>query len=248
MGMTYGILVAFLKVEEDLPFGDVFLSGPVCDCGTGCGKGKRRACLQNRNGGRILLRMVDIPAISELTDEELAQRGAVRESVAQRQRAVQAYEELYRRHSGKLLGFLAARVPRSDIEDFNQIVWKRVWEHLPTGFHGGNFRAWLHQIARNQIIDNSRKKPVGSLGDADANAALPASREADPLLEQERMEILQKCLEKLEEDLQLLVKARLSGDSYEEVCAKLELKPERAHKLFHEAKGRLTMCVEHSLS
>lgn len=193
--------------------------------------------------------MFDTQTDSPITDERLAEWSAARDSsVANKQRAVAAFEELYRRHAGKLLGFLAARVRRSDIEDMNQMIWKRVWEHLPTGFHGGNFRAWLHQIARNQIIDHSRRKPVGTLGDADTDTAVASQRPDDSLLEQERMDILSRCLERLEEELRTLVRARLSGDSYEDVCVRLNLKPERAHKLFHEAKGRLTTCVEHSLS
>ncbi len=193
--------------------------------------------------------MPDVLTDTQITDEQLAEWSAERDSsAANRQRAVAAFEELYRRHAGKLLGFLAARVPRSDIEDMNQIVWKRVWEHLPSSFHGGNFRAWLHQIARNQIIDHSRRKPVATLGDADTDASAATLRPDDTLLEQERMDILQRCLERLEDELRTLVRARLSGDSYEDVCVQLNLKPERAHKLFHEAKGRLTTCVEHSLS
>lgn len=193
--------------------------------------------------------MSDVQTDPPITDERLAEWSAARDSSpANQQRAIAAFEELYRRHAGKLLGFLAARAKRSDIEDINQIIWKRVWESLPTGFHGGNFRAWLHQIARNQIIDHSRRKPVGTLGDADTDTAIVNYRPDETLLEQERMTILSRCLEKLEEDLRTLVRARLSGDSYDAVCVQLNLKPERAHKLFHEAKGRLTTCVEHSLS
>lgn len=195
-----------------------------------------------------LFRMTEAFAATPVTDEQLAARIAGRDAASgDRRAALEAFEELYRRHAGKLLGFLAARMKRSDIEDVNQVVWKRVWEHLPSGFHGGNFRAWLHQIARNQMIDHGRRTHVATLGDAGEDKPGKAARADDELLEQERMIILQRCLDRLETELRTLVQARLSGDSYEEVCVQLNLKPERAHKLFHEAKGQLTNCVDRSL-
>ena len=35
----------------------------------------------------------------------------------------------------------------AEFEDLHQKVWVRVWGHLPDGFRGGNFRAWLFQVA-----------------------------------------------------------------------------------------------------
>jgi len=191
--------------------------------------------------------MLDTQTDSAPTDEQLADQIAARDiSSRDRQRAAEAFEELYRRHAGMLVGFLASRVKRSDLEDIHQMVWKRIWEHLPTSFRGGNFRAWLHQIARNQLIDVSRRAPIATLGDAADDGPGDTVRPDEPLLEQERMDILRRCLDKLEHDLRSLVQARLSGDSYDDVCSRLNLRPERAHKLFHEAKGQLTACVEHS--
>ena len=56
-----------------------------------------------------------------------------------------------------LLAFIVARVPSSDCDDLHQEIWQRAWVALPGQFQGGNFRAWLHQITRNAIIDLSRK-------------------------------------------------------------------------------------------
>ena len=56
-----------------------------------------------------------------------------------------------------LLAFVAQRVPSSDCDDLHQEVWQRVWASLPENYQSNNLRAWLHQIARNAIIDLSRK-------------------------------------------------------------------------------------------
>jgi RNA polymerase sigma-70 factor (ECF subfamily) len=182
------------------------------------------------------------------TDEELAQVAAERDPGGQDGRARQAYELLYGRHARLLIAFLATRVNRSEIEDVHQEVWLKVWKALPTGFQGGNFRAWLHQIARNYLIDRSRKRPVESIPEeidlADDRSIQPLKR----MLMHERSEALQRCLEKLGPDLAAIVAARLAGENYEEICARANLAPAQAHKLFHKAKLLLAQCVEDSLS
>jgi RNA polymerase sigma-70 factor (ECF subfamily) len=189
--------------------------------------------------------MVVSPVESALSDEQLAETVARRDrSTATWQEARQACDQLYLRHSRKLVAFLAARVRRSELEDVHQAVWQRVWQYLPEGFRGGNFRAWLYQIARNHVIDQGRKKRPEPLRD---DLPLPDPRTPGPvdmLLDRERMAILGRCLEHLDEDASAVVQARLAGESYLDICQRLGWKPERAHKLFHQAKDQLRRCVE----
>ena len=189
--------------------------------------------------------MATNPPDNDPSDEQLAATLAQREQSGQALRAAQdAFRDLYQRHARKLLAFLAARVHRNDLEDVHQEVWERIWKHLPEGFHGGNFRAWLYQIARNYIVDQGRKKRPEQIPEVDE---LPESRGGQPeevLLEQERRAILSRCLERLDTRAAELVRARLAGESYEDACPRLGLKPEHAHKLFHQAKTQLQQCVK----
>ena len=181
----------------------------------------------------------------DVNDEDLAMLIARRgESGAAIQKARQACEQLYLRHAPRLLAFLAGRVHRSDLEDLHQGVWQRVWQHLPDGFHGGNFRAWLYQIARNSVIDCARKKRLQPLGNEAMQLGARDSAAENVLADQERLAILQRCLGLLSAETAGLVKARLSGESYDEICRRLGWKMERAHKLFHQAKTQLQTCVE----
>jgi len=179
------------------------------------------------------------------TDEALAQCIALRvESEQAMQAARSACSRLYQRHARKLLAFLATRVGKSDLEDVHQEVWERVWQHLPRSFHGGNFRAWLYQITRNYLIDRSRRRQMERLEDS---RALPETRLRAPeelLIDQERLDALRQCLQALGEPAAGLVQARLAGESYPDICTRLGLKPERAHRLFHHAKEQLQKCVE----
>ncbi len=180
------------------------------------------------------------------TDRHLFSIIAVRdESPGHWREAEAAYGQLYSDHARMLLAFLSSRVKRSELDDVNQEIWSRVWQHLPQKFDGDNFRAWLFRIARNYIIQESRKRRpdlAEDLGMVTANEDTPDHQ----LVERERMEILNRCLSKLEEKLADLVRLRLGGESYEDICERIGLPPARAHKLFHTAKTQLTTCVEHN--
>src|SRR5688572_19709430 len=126
-------------------------------------------------------------------DEQLATRLAqARDSKARLRDARHACELLYRRHARLLLAYLAARVERAELEDVHHTIWLRVWENAPGSFRGGSFRGWLHQIARNYLIDISRRRRTEM---RDATDELPDARAADgpleALIDRERRQSLQ---------------------------------------------------------
>lgn len=171
------------------------------------------------------------------TDEDLAGR-ATRE----------ALETLYERHAPALLAFLAARSSAADAEDLHHDLWLRVWKHLPDAFHGGNFRAWLFEIARNLLIDRARRKRPDRLDEAVEH--VDHHPDASPLgvvLDRERQRVLADCLAKLEKrnaTAAALVRGRLGGAGYDELCPRLGLNEGAAYKLWHEAVKQLQTCVE----
>jgi RNA polymerase sigma-70 factor (ECF subfamily) len=157
--------------------------------------------------------------------------------------ARRAFDALYLRHSRPLLSFLNARATRGDVDDLHQDIWKKIWASAPTGFRGGNFRAWLYQIARNAMIDLARKKKMTELGGEDPVDDRIAGA-GERLIDEEQRAALAACLEKLDALSAEVVRALLGGNSYGEICTRLEIKPERAHKLAHLAKKSLKSCVE----
>jgi len=72
---------------------------------------------------------------------------------------MEAFHALYRRHKDRVLGFLAARLDdRSEAEDVFQAVFaklhaarRRYRQEIP-------FLAWIFTIARNTLIDHTRKQ------------------------------------------------------------------------------------------
>jgi len=192
--------------------------------------------------------MVSSVSETEQTDEQLAAVAARRGDSDRALRAARdAFERLYRRHAPLLLAFLSARARPSDRDDLHQEVWRRAWDHLPQRFHGGNFGAWLYQIARNALIDYGRKRKAEDLADPELVPDGRVGRSDDRLVEHERMEALRGCLEKLSAPAAAVVRARLAGEEYPELCQRLGMKSGQAYKLFHSAKDQLKTCVERAL-
>jgi RNA polymerase sigma-70 factor (ECF subfamily) len=182
---------------------------------------------------------------SSLSDEQLAAVIARREQSAPAWRAAQnACQELYQRHARRLLAFLAARVKRSHLEDLHQDIWQRVWQHVAGGFHGGNFRAWLYMIARNCVTDQGRKKQLSPLGETQDLPDVRQRPAEAALVDVELTALLHRCLQRVATEAASVVQARLAGESYQDICQRTGLKPETAHKLFHQAKAQLQACVQ----
>ena len=186
-------------------------------------------------------------AEDSLTDEEMADLIKSRDdSTTAMHRANSSFERLYERHGRLLLAFLSSRVNRSDLEDVHQSVWQKIWQYIPTQFRGGSFRAWMYQIARNHLIDLRRKKQPDELSES-VDPADHSSSPDEPLADQERQEILSRCLGRLKEEMADIVRSRLSGEDYSEICTRLQIKTSRAHKLFFQAREQLTGCVQKAM-
>jgi RNA polymerase sigma factor (sigma-70 family) len=182
----------------------------------------------------------------EITDEELAAVCARRGSPGYRVRAEAAFRALYDRHARRLLAFLGGRVGMDVLDDVSQDVWAKVWRTLPTGFRGGNFRAWVHQIARNTVVDQQRKRKTAPLP-ADADLIDRRQWDGARAAEADRRDALARCLQKLERAnarVADLVRSRVAGESYDAYCGRTGVPAAKAYRAFHQAKARLQACVE----
>lgn len=171
------------------------------------------------------------------TDEALAARGTR-----------EAYQALYSRHAPALLAFLATRAAGADRDDLHQEIWLTVWQQLPGGFRGGNFRAWLFTIARHRLIDRHRRRRPDQLDDeGNRTDSRPENSPLWAILEQERQVRLASCLERLDgvnASAGKLVRGRLGGEQYDSLCRQLGISENKAYKLWHEAVRVLQACVD----
>jgi RNA polymerase sigma-70 factor (ECF subfamily) len=183
----------------------------------------------------------------ETRDDELAAVCARRgESPRARRLAEAAFRTLYDRHAKRLIAFLAGQVCRAALEDVHQEVWLKVWRAVPTRFRGGDFRAWLYQIARNRVIDERRKRMPEALT-GEHQLIDGRQWEAARSIESDHRAALARCLRELEQAnarLADLVRSRVSGESYEAYCGRTGIPADKAYRAFHQAKARLQACVE----
>jgi RNA polymerase sigma-70 factor (ECF subfamily) len=185
------------------------------------------------------------------SDEQLALSIAELINRGDRHGAGQLFIGLYERHFTLLRAFVASRAGRSDADDIAQEVWQRVWQNLPTRFRGGNFRAWLHEIARNYLIDCSRRQKSRPQLTSDFNYQMDHSEPGPSagIEEAEKASALKRCLEALGQnnaDAAQVVRAITGGESYTEICERFSMPKDRAYMLFHQAKKQLSQCVEQS--
>jgi RNA polymerase sigma-70 factor, ECF subfamily len=178
-----------------------------------------------------------------VTDEELArivEAGANPPPPSEPARA--AFAELHTRYSRLILAFIASRTRDADTaQDLSQDVWHRVWRVLPTSFHGGQFRSWLYEIARNRVIDESRKRRTQSLPEEFD----PAQRDnGHAEIDQERLTAFRNCFEGLDDERQKVVRLRLAGRSHDEISAELGINSNTAMTRFHRAKQVLADCMQ----
>lgn len=94
-------------------------------------------------------------------------------SLAERARGgdLAAFEALYRRHSGRVLGTCARLVrDRREAEELAQDAWVRAWERMDQFRGDAAFSTWMHRLTVNLLLDRKRSdarwlKRIGSLDD-----------------------------------------------------------------------------------
>lgn len=91
-------------------------------------------------------------SIEFASDTELIQRTAVNDQGA--------FDALYRRHSGRVLGLALRRLrDHGRAEDAVQETFAAVWRSAPSyRADRGSGTVWLYTVARNAIIDRARRR------------------------------------------------------------------------------------------
>lgn len=156
-------------------------------------------------------------------------------------------DSLYFEHSTPLHLWLSGRLPPSYVDDVSQEVWTRIAAYHRSHFDGGNFRAWMFEIARNCVTDfiRKKKKELPSL-DEDGMPHID-DRAEDPgsiAIRRERRRCLAECIATLGQPRRAIIEARLAGGTYDEFAPELKLTTQQAHSHFFAAKKLLLACMK----
>lgn len=115
-----------------------------------------------------------------------------------------AWEEIYAAYSGKVMGYIMARVQhRADAEDLCAEVFEKVFRKIDDYDQSkASLSTWIFTVTRNTLIDHFRKtKPSEEL---DENMADDAAVETS-MLEQETLSELAAALKQLPQELRDIV-------------------------------------------
>jgi RNA polymerase sigma-70 factor (ECF subfamily) len=159
------------------------------------------------------------------------------------------WEEFHRR----LLGFIARRVSdRDSAEDILQEVMLRIHRHAGELEHSAAVGGWIHQIARNAIIDHYRRAPLrrerpSGIEPVPDDAPAPETTAPDPRDELARC--LAPLLERLPERYRQAVElTELEGVTQAEAAARLGLSTSgmksRVQRARTQLKDLLADCCE----
>ncbi len=174
-------------------------------------------------------------------DEQLALKIAAHD---EQSRA--AFFALYDKYQKLTNLFIRTRVPAKEADDLHQEVWMKAWQRAST-FTGGKFRSWILTVANNRIVDFYRKRGRNKetvVDDLELETTADIETPLEEMIDQETRLIFAGCLEELDENSAIVVRRRIAGDSYREICQSIDVSENAAHKLLFNAKAQVRECVE----
>ncbi len=133
------------------------------------------------------------------------------------------WENIYDQYSGKVMGYIAARVQRrADAEDLCADVFEKAYKKIDAyDEKKASMSTWIFTITRNTVIDYFRRNKV--MDEPDENIAAEGEID-DELLSQETLSELAAALNKLPEELQdIIVLAYYDGKPLTEIAMMMRL-------------------------
>jgi RNA polymerase sigma-70 factor (ECF subfamily) len=152
---------------------------------------------------------------------------------------VAAFEQLYRRHVGRVHGTLMRLAgQRAQAEDWTQEAFVRAWQKLPGFRHESAFGSWLHRLAVNVALMGLRAAGSRVQGDGDEEliAALPEMSASSPDL---RMDLAHAVACLPPRARAVLVLHDVEGWKHEEIGAELGMAVGTSKAQLHRARQAL---------
>lgn len=173
---------------------------------------------------------------------------------------LQAFEELYRRHSRGLYLFISWRSPRKDwVDEIVQDSWANLHQARARYQPQAGFRTYLFQIARNRLIDQLRQNNRVSLAselaqngdddrspfDALVDAAHDTASPDATLEEKQRADKLYAAIRTLpSEQREALVLQQFNGMSLDEISVLVSAPVETVKSRLRYAMKKLRQQLE----
>ncbi len=155
------------------------------------------------------------------------------------------FNELYYKHYASIFKLCKGYFNGNEAlaSDSAQEVFVKVWESLDTFRGESSIRTWIYRIAVNTCLLYLRKQ---STKKEKITTTLPnVAAEAEDTEEEERLQRMYACIQKLSEKDRLIILMMLEGISYPEISEVVGITEETLRVRIHRVKKNLTHCVSH---
>jgi RNA polymerase sigma-70 factor (ECF subfamily) len=154
----------------------------------------------------------------------------------------EAIGELYDRYAGRVYGHVRRMMrDRHDAEDVTQLVFlKLTWTLARYDERSGDFCAWLLRVARNQAIDELRRRRPVLLPEVYGSGGRPDGQDRNDEASALRAGALRAALAELSADQrEVIVLRQFMGLRPREIADRMERSEGSVHALYH--RGRVAM-------
>lgn len=165
----------------------------------------------------------------------------------------QALQELYE-ETASYLNYVAFRILQCEdlSNDALQEAFIQIWQNAVSYRpHLAKPMTWMSSIVRYRAIDKRKlmQRNNALFVEGDTQAYMDISDETDKpedaLYQCDLKQHIQKCLERLSDDIrESIVRAYCYGDSREEIATRLKTKPNTVKSWLHRGSARLKACLQ----
>jgi RNA polymerase sigma factor (sigma-70 family) len=127
--------------------------------------------------------------------------------------------------------------------DVAQEVFMKIWENLDSFRNESKISTWIYRISVNTCLVHIRKQ--SSKKGMSAAVFPTVVAESYSLEEEEKLQKMYRCINKLGEKNRVIILMVLEGISYEEIAEIIGTSEETLRVKIHRIKNNLTQCVQH---
>ncbi|MCM8528953.1 MAG: sigma-70 family RNA polymerase sigma factor [Lentisphaeraceae bacterium] len=161
----------------------------------------------------------------------------------------EAFSQIVRLTQNRLRGFIMWYVPvASEVDDIAQDVYLYVFDNLSQYEPGSDFQAWLREIARYRSLNRARKvsRQMQRENRYAEHLILENEPENDQIqnAQEDRIDLMKKCLNKLPEKSQQLIKQRYFQNlNSEDLSEKLSMSAAGIRMTLMRVRNLLRECI-----
>ena len=159
-----------------------------------------------------------------------------------KQNDIQAFEQLYRLHSGRVYALCFRLVGnRAQAEEFAQESFVRAWQKIRTFRGESSFASWLYRLTTNVVLGSLRKKQLKQVSlDEVSDSQNPADRRLDT----GSIMDMEKAISKLPDGARtIFVLHDIEGYQHNEIAELTGLAIGTSKTQLHRARKLLKRCL-----